>query len=1435
MDSEGGTIYKGVGGGKPKMRKGFVSLLILLVFGYAIAARGDGSESVMIPLVNNRYLTEWLILGPFSGKDLERDFLADVGGEANICPKEGDAVITPDGKRLIWRRYVSQEDFVDLIDAMGDYESVTAYTFCEIVSPKTQKLEMLVGSNNGVKVWLNGDMVYLYSQSGRFTLARDSVVISLLEGTNRLLVKVSQDKGGKLAVRFRDRVHYLQSARLTISLRREDKNRRVLEIIPQRLVSVLSQVWSLTPLPVRISIFLIGQAQPLDMFEIQEGHLSLWPIPSDVRGNLKVVAELTDEIGERHTAVNFIRTHPVPMKKSPRGHWKYFTPADGLADMKVYKLFQDSQGTLWLGCHNGLSKYDGQQFENYTFHDSGMIYVRDFLEDDEGNIWICADGRLKKYDGHTFQPITTKDGLSDRISAMTIAPNGDIWFVTSSGICRYDGTAFHNLDTELISGRDIHTIFVDRHGNLWLGTDQGIIKYDERGFYRWEQGELAYLDVRDILEDNDGNLWFATDKGVSRYDGQVFENFRREDGLVSDNVQSILQDREGNIWFAMDKGVILFDGKSFRAFTMGNGLPDNNVRDIFEDREGLIWFATDKGGVSYYDRSFRVFSEEDGLISNRTWNMFIDSRGNLWIGAYGGVSKYDGKSFQNFTHEDGLANIDIRAIGEDKNGNLWFGGGETFGPPLRGGRGVTRFDGQHFQTFTVEDGLAGNTVYSIYKDSRGNLWFTTCEGGVSKYDGKVFYNLTRKKGLVNNQVRSMVEDMSGNFWFGTVWGITRYNGNSFYNWTPGRDGISKYIFPSMVDRNGNIWFGTVDFGLMVYDGKGFQRIDIRNGLACNNVYGLLEDSHGYLWFGTEGGGVSKYDGKSFQNFTTEDGLPDNRVRSIVEDDEGALWFATEGGIARYKPLPYAKPPLIFITQVIADKVYPSPQKLKLPASVKRLTIEYKGLTFRTRFSNILYAYRLEGKDEDWCIPTRERRVDYTDLKPGFYTFYVKAINRDLQYSEQPTAVSITILPPPVYARTGFIVGLILTAFLILTAIYAIMILRQKRAQPFEPIPNPYIVGNPIRSKEMFFGREDDFRFIRDKLVGSPTGLIVVLVGERRSGKTSILYQILNGRLGERFVSVLIDMQAMAVRNEEEFFERIAVAVEEKMQDAGFKIQDARYKMQEVSNPVHAFEGFIAEVLEALDGKTLLFLFDEYELLETKVEEGVLRPDSLTFFAGLLERHPRIAFIFTGSRHLEERRAEYWKVLLPKSIARHISFLSERDTYRLIREPVKGTVKFAKGVPEAIYRLTAGQPFYTQVICQNLIDLLNAEERYVVGLNDVRAVVREIEENPLPQMIYFWESLPPEQRLALSALAELQEKPDQSVSVEDILRFVGEYELPINFSEAEWRGALEGLCRREVVERVSDKGEYRFRIDLFRPWVKHGHSVWEAGDIDSVRR
>ncbi|MFQ6044611.1 MAG: triple tyrosine motif-containing protein, partial [Candidatus Poribacteria bacterium] len=552
-----------------------------------------------------------------------------------------------------------------------------------------------------------------------------------------------------------------------------------------------------------------------------------------------------------------------------------------------------------------------------------------------------------------------------------------------------------------------------------------------------------------------------------------------------------------------------------------------------------------------------------------------------------------------------------------------------------------------------------------------------------------------------------------------------------------------------------------------------------------------------------------------------------------EDSDGFLWFATDGGATRYKR--DTIPPIAKIVSVMTDKPYTDLDAIPSFPPGTHVAVKYSSIDFKTHPDKRLYRYRLmetgvdrmNERDDNWSKPTRETRVDYSKLKPGQYTFQVQAIDRDLNYSE-PASVEITILPPPFYTSAGFIVGSIFAAFLIPTIIYALLLIQQRRQQVFEPIPNPYIVGNPIRGKEMFFGRQDDFNYIKTKLAGGTKGMVIVFCGERRSGKTSILFQICNGELGENFVPVLIDMQSMPVRDEGEFFDKIAAEISRGLDGS---VNVANYDFQaEGKNPARTFEAFIDDVVQTMDGKSLLIMFDEYELLEAKIDAGILNRGLITFFASLLERHPNISFIFTGSRHLEQRNPEYWQILIGKSTARRITFLTEKDTLRLIKEPVRDVVSYQKTVPEEIYRLTAGQPFYTQVICQNLIDMLNAEERNRVLVSDLDKVVIDLSENPLPQMAYLWENLEPKEHIALALLGEVLDNPDRYATVDELMKLAASNNLELDMTDSEIEQVLTSLSAKEILdsERVSEgRSEYRYKADLFRHWVRREHSIWQV--------
>ena len=170
--------------------------LSFLLFCLFIQPIAHAQNEVPIHPVDGEYIKEWLVLGPFFPDDLEKDFLADVGGEANIEPKEGASVVTAPGDTLRWKRYQTQSSFIALRHAVGSYEHATAYAFCNLRSEVEEKVEILLGSDDGASVWINGKQVHDNPVHRSLTLDEDRFEADFLAGANRCLVKISQGTGG---------------------------------------------------------------------------------------------------------------------------------------------------------------------------------------------------------------------------------------------------------------------------------------------------------------------------------------------------------------------------------------------------------------------------------------------------------------------------------------------------------------------------------------------------------------------------------------------------------------------------------------------------------------------------------------------------------------------------------------------------------------------------------------------------------------------------------------------------------------------------------------------------------------------------------------------------------------------------------------------------------------------------------------------------------------------------------------------------------------------------------------------------------------------------------------------------------------------------------------------------------------------------------------
>lgn len=324
----------------------------------------------------------------------------------------------------------------------------------------------------------------------------------------------------------------------------------------------------------------------------------------------------------------------------------------------------------------------------------------------------------------------------------------------------YDGktnsfaAAFNIGDNVSKLGKNIDCIFQDKNDIYWFGSNgDGVYRYDGKSLKQiTEKNGLCSNFVWAIQEDINGNLWFTTRDGVCCFNGISFTNY-------TDTIKNAITGKplfqKGGLFFGALDGVSYFDGKSFKNFTIHpiTYKPESNsmyrpysIYCTLVDRSGNIWFGTQEKGVCRYDGKSFSWLADKNLAGPAVRSIFQDNAGTLWFGNNGGgLFRYDGNVLKNITEERGLGNADflkgkklpdkpgtlarVWSINEDNNNKLWIGTIDA---------GVWKLDGDTLTNYTTKDGLTGNSILTIYKDKKGELWFVTNGESICKFNGQSF-------------------------------------------------------------------------------------------------------------------------------------------------------------------------------------------------------------------------------------------------------------------------------------------------------------------------------------------------------------------------------------------------------------------------------------------------------------------------------------------------------------------------------------------------------------------------------------------------------------------------------------------------------------------------------------------------------------------------
>ncbi len=687
--------------------------------------------------------------------------------------------------------------------------------------------------------------------------------------------------------------------------------------------------------------------------------------------------------------------------------------------------------------------------------------------------------------------------------------DGTVWGGTFKGLFRvaHNGGRVELLPVdfgmpiELAEQNPIEALLEDRHGTLWIGAATGLYR-------RWPDGSAARYGKRDglpddhihdLLEDRRGKLWVATrNGGLFRLASEagpeplkVTRSYINKNGDLAGWVFDLHESSDGKLWVGTNTALLEFSpddeeqGTPSHVYSKASGFSYHEIANVSEDRDGNLWLGTVNGAMKIARNGFLTFNEQDGIYAVNS--LFESDAGELYAYGYvvgdrhapvfegakidilnpgtvkywNSLGRFDGKQFT-WLRPDAWRDVTVSwsdkpVIIQARTGEWWFGTvGELYLFPrvssfaeLKNARPVT--------IHIPKDGLALPVVYSIYEDSRGDLWFSTVfsnGNGLARWERatRTVRDMEHTGGLPplkEKLAASFAEDRAGNVWLGfNQGGLARYAAGRFAVFTTDNGLPQGRINDLHLDREGRLWVATSRGGVSRVDEPNAERptfvnYSIAQGLSSNFTSAITEDLYGRIYAGT-GRGLDQITPvtEQLKHFTTADGLAPGEIVTAFRDRSGTLWFGTSQGLSRLSPQPaapsLAPPILINGLRLAGERQNVSAlgeAEIVLPELThdkNQMQIDFVGLTFAPGES-LRYQYKLEGTDADWGAPTEQRTVNLASLSPGKYKFLVRAVTSDGAVSPQPAVVTFTVLRP-IWQRWWF---LALSAALLISAAFAL--------------------------------------------------------------------------------------------------------------------------------------------------------------------------------------------------------------------------------------------------------------------------------------------------------------------------------------------------------------------------------------------------------------
>ncbi len=298
-----------------------------------------------------------------------------------------------------------------------------------------------------------------------------------------------------------------------------------------------------------------------------------------------------------------------------------YTEVDGLINNSANCVAVDGNDNIWFGTQEGLSYFDGFEWENYDQNSVPELLdntIKAVFVDSKATLWVGTDFGVNRFDGITWSAFEEAEGgLADnRIKYIAEDNMGRVWFAHSDGVSILDGEEWTSL------------------------TSEDGVPFGGVGYISFDSNNTAYM----------ASPLF----GLLRYADNTITVMTTADGLLSDKVRTVSVDKNDHKWVGTSDGLSQFDENDnlvqhhLLIFELPPPHELNPIEDVKIDCEGTVWvgiwidYLLTEGGLSIYQNgSWEDYNDSEGIAGPVVRKLDIDSEGVVWIATSSGITKVE--------------------------------------------------------------------------------------------------------------------------------------------------------------------------------------------------------------------------------------------------------------------------------------------------------------------------------------------------------------------------------------------------------------------------------------------------------------------------------------------------------------------------------------------------------------------------------------------------------------------------------------------------------------------------------------------------------------------------------------------------------------------------------------------------------------------------